>query len=141
MSMPDSLCKRLVIDHTQGIVEAMEMTDQLAELVGCSPRTKLMLTLATEEACTNTLEHGATKELTQFEVVWRVSKLDFVITVRQPQGRFVVPTSDSCVMGRRGRGLLLITEIMDHVAVKHSKDMVELVMSKRLDVDASVSSF
>jgi len=125
-----SMIRTMMIMETADILKAMDMTEQLANEVGFLPRDCLFLRLATEEACTNAYEYCQKTGRLPFKIFWKIDTDQFTMIVKQRGGCFSVAQTDGVNTGSRGRGLQLITHIVDDVYVKRAGNNVLLCMCK-----------
>ena len=84
------------------------------------------ITVATQEACANAVEHAYRPGAEKFEL--EASRTDRVIrVVVRDHGRWRPPRGVN-----RGRGMLLMNELMDFVEVRHTDDGTEVVLEREL---------
>jgi serine/threonine-protein kinase RsbW len=112
------------------IMKAMDITEQIASEMGFLPRDCLFLRLATEEACMNAYEYCQKTNQLPFEVFWKCEKGKLIIIVKQHGKKFNITRKDVVNKGLRGRGLQLITHIVDHVCIEQKGNNVLFYMCK-----------
>jgi serine/threonine-protein kinase RsbW len=112
------------------IRRAMEITREEAASLGLPPNQILLMQLVTEEACTNAYEYGSNEREKPIVVSWSIRDGYFVITVRQTGSVFHIEMDKEIKQGIRGRGLLLITRLMDGVKLFSKGQYVYLRMIK-----------
>jgi serine/threonine-protein kinase RsbW len=122
--------KRLTVKDEDDIIKAMEITEELSGVLGFSPRDRLFLRLATEEACTNAYEYCQKTSQEYFLVFWKVYEKRLTICVKHQGPLFKVEKKDEINTSPRGRGLQLILNIMDHVQVLKQEENVLFFMHK-----------
>jgi len=120
----------LRVNDENGIIEAMDITEQLACKMGFSSYDRLFLRLATEEACSNAYEYCQKTHQSFFYVFWRISKTKLTICVKHEGPMFKVEKRNDVNTGLRGRGLQLILHIMDQVQVEKQEENVLFFMHK-----------
>jgi len=120
----------LKVKDENDIMEAMDITEQLAYKVGFSSYDRLFLRLATEEACANAYEYCQMTNQPFFYVIWRVSETKLTICVKHEGPLFKIEKRDEINTELRGRGLQLILHIMDYVQVEKQEENVLLFMHK-----------
>jgi serine/threonine-protein kinase RsbW len=113
----------------------MQRTKLLAEGMGFPAQEILFLQLATEEACTNALDHCVLLGYGCCEIHWYGSDTTIQIMVCQEGRAFDFDKSACTEMeeyndGLRGRGLVLITGLMDETEILHDEDHVMFIMRK-----------
>lgn len=118
------------IHKSEDILEAMEITEQLAAQLGF-PRTEILhLQLVTEEACTNAYEYITSVGQGSFSISWKVINEELEIVLQQKGGLYQLEAVPSKLGGVRGRGLMIIKGIMDEVRLVEKNHHVELYMKK-----------
>ncbi|TLS32555.1 ATP-binding protein [Geobacillus thermoleovorans] len=127
---PKAMIRTMAIVKTADILKAMDITEELAKRMGFLPRDCLFLRLATEEACTNAYEYCQKTRKLPFRIFWKIDTRQFMIIVKQRGGCFSVAQTDVVNTGPRGRGLQLITHIVDDVYVKQAGNNVLFCMCK-----------
>jgi serine/threonine-protein kinase RsbW len=125
-----AVIKNISVTKDADIMKAMEITEQIASDMGFSPRDCLFLRLATEEACTNAYEYCQKTNQLPFKVFWKREGQHLIIVVKQRGKKFAIKRKDEVNRGSRGRGLQLITHIVDHVYVKQKENYVLFYMCK-----------
>jgi serine/threonine-protein kinase RsbW len=122
--------KNISVTKDADIMKAMEITEQIASGMGFSPRDCLFLRLATEEACTNAYEYCQKNNQLPFKVFWKRERQHLIIVVKQRGKKFAIKREDEVNKSSRGRGLQLITHIVDHAYVKQKGNYVLFYMCK-----------
>jgi anti-sigma regulatory factor (Ser/Thr protein kinase) len=97
------------------------------EQAGASEREVYEVTVACNEACTNSIEHPLRKPGADFFEVEAECIADELLLVVRDFGRW----RDHGPVGDRGRGLRFINELMDSVEVKSSEEGTEVRMRRR----------
>ncbi len=95
--------------------------------IGASPPNRDAVLVAVSEACTNSIEHsGLTRDDPLVTIVAELvgDRLDVVVT---DSGCWKTPDPDP---GNRGRGVMLMRALMDHVALDHDRHGTSVRMSK-----------
>jgi serine phosphatase RsbU (regulator of sigma subunit)/anti-sigma regulatory factor (Ser/Thr protein kinase) len=93
---------------------------------GAAPDELYEIVLATQEACANAVEHAYRPGRRRFELDATCEDGQVRVVVRD-EGRWRPPRGVN-----RGRGLLLMHEVMDSVDVRHSDAGTEVVLERRL---------
>jgi serine/threonine-protein kinase RsbW len=122
--------QNISVTNDTDIMKAMEITEQIASDMGFLPRDCLFLRLATEEACTNAYEYCQKTNQLPFQVFWQRENHYLTIVVQQRGKKFAIARKGGINRGPRGRGLQLITHIVDHVYVKQEGNHVLFYMCK-----------
>jgi serine/threonine-protein kinase RsbW len=125
-----SIRRNITVMVDSDIMKAMDITEQIASEMGFLPRDCLFLRLATEEACTNAYEYCQKTNQLPFEVFWKCGKENLIIGVKQHGEKFDITRKDEVNKGLRGRGLQLITHIVDHVYIEQKGNNVLFYMCK-----------
>jgi serine/threonine-protein kinase RsbW len=119
-----------IIHDKDGILKAMDVTEQLANALGFSSLQQLFLRLAVEEVCTNAYEYCQRTKQKHFHIRWHVVKNCLNICIRHQGKLFEVKRDDRVNISARGRGLQIVLHIMDEVDVQVKGRYVILCMSK-----------
>ncbi|MCD8501288.1 MAG: STAS domain-containing protein [Bacillaceae bacterium] len=99
--------------------------------VGFIEKDATLIQLATEEACMNAYEYCHSAEVDNFTVTYLFSHQQCIIDIFHRGEIFEVRYTNEINYGLRGRGLQLITSIMDEVNVEQKGKNVHLVMVKK----------
>jgi serine/threonine-protein kinase RsbW len=118
------------IASKEDIIISMGITDEMALAAGFTETDSIFLKLATEEACTNALEHCEGCDNVDVEVNWLVDLDRMEICVCQIGGWFEFPHALQADLAPRGRGLALIQGIMDEVRLFQTSTHVVFWMRK-----------
>jgi serine/threonine-protein kinase RsbW len=130
MMKNEVMIKNISVMKDADILKAMEITEQIASDMGFSPHDCLFLRLATEEACTNAYEYCQKMNQLPFQVFWERENQHLTIVVQQRGKKFAIARKGGINRGPRGRGLQLITHIVDRVYVKQEGNHVLFYMCK-----------
>ncbi|MDZ5474111.1 ATP-binding protein [Bacillus sp. 31A1R] len=110
----------------------MNHTEKLALQKDYPPNIVMKLRLVTEEACTNAYEYCKSKGYKSLFIKWAVTSKTFEIFVRHKGELFEITKDDQINTSLRGRGITLITNIMDQVELREENNYVELYMMKEM---------
>lgn len=115
----------------EDVLQAMELTSQLAESIEYLPNDQLLLSLVTEESLVNALEYCTKLGEIIIRIHWRISRNCFEMSVKQKGTVFNLEKKDEMNYGPRGRGIQLILNIMDAVEIKvEDEESIVLYMRK-----------
>ncbi|MFC0213711.1 GAF domain-containing protein [Paenibacillus chartarius] len=123
------MSRSLSIAGEDDIERAMDITEKLSGEIGWTRTETLLLKLAVEEACTNAYQHGRPGT---FQLYWNVGHNDLDIVIYQAGQAFQLRESNEPNVSGRGRGTLLMQEIMDTVVLYDNGDSTELHMRKKM---------
>lgn len=131
--------KSIQIASENDILYAMDITRQLAEQIALSSNEQILLSLVTEEALVNAIEHCVKKEPVCVSIQWEISNIALEIIVTQPGVIFSIEKSNDVNMDARGRGLQLILHIMDKVWLEQlEQHVVQLHMVKKYNTKKAI---
>lgn len=122
--------RNLLITSEEDILTAMSITRELARITGFPEKEILFLQLATEEACTNAFEYSDKQTNDPVKVTWSIFRRNFELIVTQRGSSFSLVQRNEVNIGLRGRGLQLISHLMDEVRIEPREEMVSLYMKK-----------
>jgi serine/threonine-protein kinase RsbW len=118
------------IASKEDILISMGITHEMALAAGFTETESIFLKLATEEACTNAVEHCERFGSIDFDVIWLTELDRMEISVSQKGGWFEFPDALQADLAPRGRGLALIQGIMDEVRLIQTSTNVVFWMRK-----------
>lgn len=119
-------------DILDQIFKAMEKTKALAKRCDINEKEIFFLQLVTEESCYNAYEYCKENQKQYFSFSWTINEKSLILTVYHEGELFEVKINEAVNLGSRGRGLQLISNLMDDVQVRMKENIVQLVMIKHL---------
>jgi anti-sigma regulatory factor (Ser/Thr protein kinase) len=128
----DSLSLRLPAEPTV-LVSMRRTLRQWLESLGAEELAVYDVLVATTEAAANSVEHAYGPVDATFEVEARRLGGDEVEVVVRDRGRWRPPRGHN-----RGRGTLLMQQLMDHFEVATSEEGTEVTMRRRLSVSEAL---
>ena len=126
------------IDASQ-LAEMRQRIDRICSEHDVSPATTRRMVLATDEALSNIIEHGAVEDGGKIEVRVEISSREITVVVRDPGSPFdpceVASPPNRQAFPKRGFGLYLIQMIADDVEYQRTSEGINvLTMTKSLEV-------
>ena len=118
-----------------GLSESRGFIDRALTDAGFDPETRYQVTVATNEAVSNAMEHGAPCDDGHFHLAAAVHSGSFVFTVRDC-GEFEESAPDPDPVAERGRGFAFMNLLMDDVRLDAQPGATVLELTKRLPGDA-----
>jgi anti-sigma regulatory factor (Ser/Thr protein kinase) len=127
----------LSIDADLGrLREAREWAEEAAREFGFGPDQCYQVKLAMSEAVANAIQHGSASPEDPIHISAQSRDDDLIFEVRDT-GVYVEPDEPLDEMAERGRGLVVVSLVMDEVDLKPGEDGSVLRFVKRLEPAAS----
>lgn len=121
----------LLVKDEDDILRAMDITTEVAQEIGFPDNGVLFLKLVTEEACTNAYEYCSHSGQAGFLIKWDPHiRESLTIFIKHKGKKYKITKENKVNFGQRGRGLQLITSLMDYVEVNEMGGYIETVMQK-----------
>jgi anti-sigma regulatory factor (Ser/Thr protein kinase) len=115
------------------LAEARDWAHRAAEQAGLGEADAYQVRLAVSEAVANAIQHGSQSSGDSIRIAAFESDGSLVFEVRDG-GTFVAPLSRATIDDESGRGLELLTLMMDEVHISSTGEGSLLRFAKRLDV-------
>ncbi len=119
----------------EGVLRAMEMTDEVCRELQLAEKERFHLRIITEETCTNAYEYCLFKCYDYYCVYWKFECNHLTMTVSHQGEFFPLPSPFAePKLGERGRGLLLIQSLVDDMQLEKQGDYIFFHVRRRINI-------
>lgn len=126
-------CSIYSAKNVEGVLGAMDMTDEVCRELKLTEKERFHLRLITEEACTNAYEYCLYKRYDYYFVYWEFECNYLMLTFSHPGEGFSLPSPFfQPKLEERGRGLVLIQSLADVMRIEKQGDYIFFRVGKRL---------
>lgn len=127
---PGGVLELRLLPHAVELARARGFAAAAGRRFGLDPRRRYDLVLATSEAVANAIEHGQPCRHSTIEM-WITERAGTLSVVVRDGGRFVLDPLPPDPLPERGRGLRLMSRLVDEISIRCPDGHTEVEMSMR----------